>query len=198
MHRKEKTHSAQGLITGAAFVESSNLLVLCGYTSLLHPFFWLCYDFKDQDFFSGNKRKITVSLPFHQVEGIATSDGLKYYVSNESFVLQPAANNPQKLHIFDLKGLLGGYIAGIHAQQTDSYTEKIEVYPNPAETMITVRIPVHLRPSAYKLFDQSAKVLREGTLTEEFSFIDLNQIMPGSYTLWIESNGKESVQIVRL
>ncbi|MCK4751426.1 MAG: hypothetical protein KAT15_30425 [Bacteroidales bacterium] len=195
--RKTDSYGIQGLITGAAFVDSSNLIVLCGYTSLLHPFLWLFYDFRGYDFFSGNKRRITVSLPFHQVEGIATRDGLKYYLSNESFILQPAANNPQKLHIFDLRGLLEDYIARITSSGTDSIPEEIEVYPNPAGSYITVRIPVHLRPTGYKILDLSAKVVLEGKLTEEISVIEMNQIMPGSYTLWIERDGKKSVQIMK-
>lgn len=105
-------YNVQGLITGAACLEKEKLLVLCGYTILLQPFLYLFYDYKDQDFFSGNKRKISINLPFHQVEGIATKDGLKYYISNEYFN-QSSIVVPQKLHLLDLTKYLNNYLNNI-------------------------------------------------------------------------------------
>lgn len=96
----------KGLITGATFLEQKKLIVLCGYSKKLKPFVYLLYDFKANDFFSGNKRKIKLKLPFHQIEGITTNDGLHYYVSNENFTRKPIISVPQQLHIFDLSSLL--------------------------------------------------------------------------------------------
>ena len=79
------SYNVEGLITGATYFEDKKLVVLTGYSTLLQPFLFLLYDFQPFDFFSGNKRKITVDLPFHQVEGIATEDGLMYFISNENF-----------------------------------------------------------------------------------------------------------------
>lgn len=110
--RRKTTYNVQGLVTGATYLEPERLVVLCGYTGLLQPFLFLLYDFQGHDFFSGHKRRITVSLPFHQIEGIATHNGLRYYATNESFVMEPVANYPQKLHIFDLSLLLEEYMAG--------------------------------------------------------------------------------------
>ena len=94
--------NARGLITGASYNESMNLLVLCGYSSVMQPFFYLLYDFRDKQFFSGNKRRIELLLPLHQVEAVASRDGLFYYVTNESFALSSELINEQKLHLFDL------------------------------------------------------------------------------------------------
>jgi hypothetical protein len=38
-------------------------------------------------FLSGNKGKVKMALPFHQVE--ATQDALSYYLTNENFVRKP-------------------------------------------------------------------------------------------------------------
>ncbi|PWA07449.1 T9SS C-terminal target domain-containing protein [Flavobacterium psychrotolerans] len=111
------TFDVKGLITGATFVEDKKLVVLCGYNMKLHPFVWLLYDFKTNDFFSGNKRKIKLRLPFHQIEGIATSDGLHYYLSNENFSRKPIVSSPQKLHLFHLGNFLKPYLAGQKAQK---------------------------------------------------------------------------------
>lgn len=110
--QKRANFNIQGLVTGATLMESERLLVLCGYTGILTPFIYLFYDYPDDDFFSGNTRLVNLSIPFLQVEGITTRDGLIFYLSNESFVLQPATNTPQQLHRFDLSNLLGEYLEG--------------------------------------------------------------------------------------
>ncbi|OXA84948.1 hypothetical protein [Flavobacterium hercynium] len=96
------TLNTKGLVTGASYLASQKRLVLCGYTKIGKPFLYLLYDFKDNDFFSGNKRRIDLQLPFHQIEGITTTDGIHYYLSNESLVRKPILNVPQKLHWIDL------------------------------------------------------------------------------------------------
>lgn len=108
--QKKASHDLQGLVTGATLLESEHLLVLCGYTGILQPFLYLLYDYSEEDFFSGNKRRVNLLFPFLQVEGITTVDGLIYYLSNESFVLEPATNMPQKLHRIDLSALLAEYL----------------------------------------------------------------------------------------
>jgi hypothetical protein len=110
--RKRASFDIQGLVTGATLLEQERLLVLCGYSGILQPFIYLLYDYPEDDFFSGNKRKVNISLPFLQAEGIATADGLIYYLSNESFVLEPATNTPQQIHRLDLGGLLETYLEG--------------------------------------------------------------------------------------
>jgi len=101
----KETIDTQGLITGAAYLESKKRIVLCGYSKKGKTFLYLLYDFKNQDFLKGNQRKINLKLPFHQIEGIATKDGLHYYLTNESLVRKPVLNVPQQMHYFDLSSL---------------------------------------------------------------------------------------------
>lgn len=107
------THNVKGLITGATYLKNQKLIALCGYSKKLKPFIYLLYDFEDNDFFLGNRRKIKLKLPFHQIEGIATNDGLHYYLTNESFINKPIVSNPQKLHLFDLTTFLKQYLEGL-------------------------------------------------------------------------------------
>jgi len=111
--QKQSTFDIQGLVSGATFLESKQLLVLCGYTSILQPFVYLMYDFPANDFFSGNKRRVNISIPFFQVEGIASLDGLTYYLSNESFVREPVINTLQQVHILELNSYLEEYLNGV-------------------------------------------------------------------------------------
>lgn len=106
----KETINTEGLITGAAYLEPKKLIVLCGYTKKGKSFLYLLYDFKDYGFLSGNKRKINLKLPFHQIEGIATKDGLHYYLTNESLIRKPILNVPQQIHYFDLSPLLNSYL----------------------------------------------------------------------------------------
>ncbi|WP_416442199.1 T9SS C-terminal target domain-containing protein [Leeuwenhoekiella sp. A16] len=96
------TFPINGLVTGATYVKAKNILLLCGYSKSLEPFIYICSQFKN-NVFSGNKRKIKLALPFHQVEGITSLDGKRIYVSNESLVKKPFANIPAQMHVFDLK-----------------------------------------------------------------------------------------------
>ncbi|TFH22549.1 MAG: T9SS C-terminal target domain-containing protein [Bacteroidia bacterium] len=104
--QKLNSFDIQGLVSGATFLESKQLLVLCGYSGILQPFLYLMYDFPAYDFFSGNKRRVNISIPFLQVEGIASMDGLTYYLSNESYVKEPVTNTLQQLHILELNSYL--------------------------------------------------------------------------------------------
>lgn len=104
------TLDTQGLVTGATYLEPEKIIVLCGYSKVGKPFLYLLYDYKNTDFLSGNKRRIDLKLPFHQIEGIATKDGLHYYLTNEALVRKPIINVIQQIHCFDLSLLLDSYL----------------------------------------------------------------------------------------
>jgi len=106
----KSTFDTKGLVTGATYLEDKKLIALCGYTKVGKSFLYLLYDFKNDDFLSVSKRRIDVKLPFHQVEGIATKDGLHYFITNESLVRKPLINNPQQIHYLDLSVALSSYL----------------------------------------------------------------------------------------
>ncbi|MGO3183006.1 MAG: T9SS C-terminal target domain-containing protein [Aequorivita sp.] len=100
------TFDIKGLVTGAVYKKDKGIIALSGYNNFLQPFVFLLYDFKDEDFFGGNKRKLDINLPFHQVEGITTEDSLIYYISNEKF---DTTDTTQELHTLDLTTYLEEY-----------------------------------------------------------------------------------------
>lgn len=77
---------SEGLITGADYLPGQQTLVLIGYTyKTWKPFVWLFYGFEQEDFLSGNKRKIDLlNLLTTQVEGIAFVDPWQVMISAES------------------------------------------------------------------------------------------------------------------
>jgi hypothetical protein len=102
----KETLDVQGLITGATTLPTKKGIVLCGYSKMLQPFVYLLYDYKNNDFSTGNKRKIKIALPFHQIEGIATEDGLLFYLTNEATAKKPFIDTPQQIHSVDLSPYL--------------------------------------------------------------------------------------------
>ncbi|KAF2517336.1 T9SS C-terminal target domain-containing protein [Flavobacterium foetidum] len=104
------TLDTKGLVTGAVYFEDKKLIVLCGYSKTGKSFLYLLYDFKDFDFTSGNKRKIDLKLPFHQIEGITSKDGLHFFITNEALIRKPVINTPQQIHYLDLSSVLGLYL----------------------------------------------------------------------------------------
>ena len=106
----KESYNVKGLITAATFLAEKKLLVLAGYSKSLSPFIYLFYDYNNSNFFSGNKRKIKIALPFHQMEGISTLDGLHYFLTNENFARKRIINVPQQLHQFDLSAFLANYL----------------------------------------------------------------------------------------
>lgn len=103
--------NVNGLITGGVLLEDKKCIVLCGYSKKLQPFLYLLYDYKNADFFSGNKRKIKLAMPFYQIEGIATENGLHFYLTNENFQRKPFISVKQQLHKVDLSTYLKAYIS---------------------------------------------------------------------------------------
>lgn len=103
--------NVNGLITGGVILEDKKIIALCGYSKNLQPFLYLLYDYNENEFFSGNKRKIKLALPFHQIEGIATKDGLQYYLTNEKFQRKPFISVTQQLHFVDLSTYLKSYLS---------------------------------------------------------------------------------------
>lgn len=99
------SHNVGGLVTGADYDEENRVVVLCGYTTLLQPFILLLYDYGGNRFFSGNKRKIALQLPFHQVEAVAGAGTYIYYLTNEEF-RRNGFSTPARFHRIDLSKFL--------------------------------------------------------------------------------------------
>lgn len=116
----KSVYNVRGLITGAVYLEPQRLIALCGYNKILEPFIFLLYDFQGIDFFGGNKRKISVELPYHQVEAITTTDGLKYFITNENFTQPEIVTVPQALNILDLQQYLGTYLSASSSRTSSS------------------------------------------------------------------------------
>ncbi len=194
--KKRSTYNVEGLVTGATYLESERLTVLCGYNPILEPFFYLLYDFRNSDFFSGNKRKLSVSLPFHQIEGIATTNGLKYFATNEylSFL-----SIPQKLHVFNLSAYLDQYLQSVTSVELE--TEEKEdyiVYPVPTDNYIYVSRKTESYETEYTLINMWGQLALAGMLNGEENRINLTDLPSGIYYLKIGSPAGKNFKVIKI
>ncbi len=103
--RKVSACQVDGLITGADISADGNMLILCGYSALIQPFFYVLVDpsgrgFENGDLFGGSVKRIPLALPYHQVEGIAIKSAEEIFFSNEYLRLGSWIEVPQQVHLF--------------------------------------------------------------------------------------------------
>lgn len=188
------TLNVQGLITGATQLEEKGLVALCGYNNQLQPFLYLLYDYPNRQLFRGNKRKININLPFHQIEGVATSDGLNYFLANEGFSNPPLINTPQKLHFFNLSAYLYHYLyptltADIHLPEKEN---QLIIYPNPSNNRSINLKTRSMNKQAFKIFNSHGEQCMQGRITENQMTLNLSSLADGNYFLKLENGSKYS------
>ncbi len=177
----------QGLITGASMLQGQQLVVLCGYSKSLQPFIYLLYDFEGLRYFSGNKRKINMNLPFHQVEGITTNNGLDVYVSNEQ--LKQVITITPKIHRLDLRAFLSAYLGSTRRLIFEDPFNSFKVHASGAA--LYVSRPKGNPEDFWQITDQGGRILDSGFTNGPVSEIPIQQLKAGLYYLRI-GKGKEA------
>lgn len=191
------TYNVDGLITGAACIENKKLIVLIGYSTLLQPFFYLLYDFNANDFFSGNKRKVNISAPFHQTEGIATTDGLHYFVSNERFIQAPFVNVQPKLGYYDLSAFLENYLSETELGSQTNSKDAVMLYPNPTDGTLHIVLRDDTLSTGFEITDMAGKTVMKGILRSKDSIIDISALQDGVYMFSIDMYKGKAWRLVK-
>src|SRR5690606_18900614 len=185
-----------GLITGATYLQNRRILVLSGYDPILRPFVYLLYDFYGDNFFSANRRRIQLPLQFHQIEGITTTDGMRFWLTNER-LSQGFLTVPAKLHLLDLTPQLSYYINNVSLDLNDPLRERLfAVFPNPADQTLTIRIRSGMLGARYLLFSPTGQNVMEGLLTDINTRIDVSALADGIYHLQIGDSRQNNVSVV--
>jgi len=186
-----------GLITGAIFLESKRLVILSGYSKQLAPFIYLLYDFQPCRFFSGNKRKVDISLPFHQIEGVSTTDGIHLHCTNE-YLKFSSIENFQQFHTFNLESLLGSYLnTGIVTAEAPPGST-LRLYPNPSSDWLTLDLPKNGTKQKYQIINPLGTVILSGVVDESKPVIEIQRLPQGSYLLRMEGNPGDYAKFIKL
>jgi hypothetical protein len=193
--KPRSSFNVNGLITGSVYFEEERIIVLSGYSKRLKPFIYLLYDFKGSDFFSGNKRKIDVLLPYHQIEGITTTNGIKYFITNEYFSMSPFIKTTQKIHLLDLSPFLGDYL-NLPVPHPDAENNFI-ISPVPAREFVTIQSLTDLLPADYILINLSGQIVKTGRLNSENSTVNISGLNSGIYFMRIGEERRHSYKIVK-
>lgn len=78
-----------GLVTGACYLPDQRCLVLLGYSMLVKPFVYLVDGFDDERFDQGLHRRTALANPVAtQTEGIASLDGIHFFLTHETLDLR--------------------------------------------------------------------------------------------------------------
>lgn len=181
------SYDVQGLVTGATYLKDKRLLVLCGYSTFVQPFLYLFYDFQGHDFFGGNKRKMQVNIPLHQVEAITTSDGLFYYLTNEA-LLTTFVTIDQKLHTFDLTDYLGHYLADDAVDVVEGEAGGLRIYPNPFRDMLVMETTNVPPGTTYRVVDINGREWLAGKTSSEVTRVHLGELTRGIYWLILDAS----------
>ena len=193
--KRRSSWDVNGLITGAVYLEDQRIIVLSGYSERLKPFLYLLYDYDGSDFISGNKRKIEVLLPYHQIEGIATTNGIKYFITNEYFSTEPLIKTRQKIHLFDLRAFLGNYL-GLPFIRPDEENNFI-ISPVPANDYVMIQGLADLLPADFILINMTGQIVMTGEFNSESSTLNISGLNPGIYFMRIGEEKRHSYKIIK-
>ena len=154
------------------------------------------YDFNDFHFFNGDKRKISLNLPFHQVEGITTDDGLTYYISNENFT-HPPITVSQKLNKIDMTNYLGVYLNNQSVNVNELKKSNIVLSPNPVNDLMSVSITSDCLGQTHSIMDVSGCVVLKGVLNKQVTEINLEKLSKGCYSFILNNQNDRVKKIIK-
>lgn len=196
--RRRATYDADGLITGATYLPEYRLVALCGYefdmanySSLFHPFIVLLYDFQEDNFFSGNKRRLDLEYStWAQVEAIASHNALDFYITNERFTTtlsDVTIDLPAMLRRLDLRDYLLPYLTGTgYTTIQPPAAEDFLIYPNPATDRIHLDCPSDFYGAEYMIFNVQGQKVMGGVLNDNTIMLKDHTIPAGIYFLVLQ------------
>lgn len=189
------TFNVNGLITGATYVQEARILALCGYTNMLLPFVYIMYDFQGDDFFGGNKRRLSLQGNFLQTEGIATEDGLNYYISNEHFSRAGLINVPAQVFTLDLSPYLQQYLG--NEALKDSFGNGLVIAPVPGKYTVMLKSPDRFIGSTYVIVDNMGKTVGRGYIDGPQTEIDISSFAVGTYAVRVTGKANGNVRLIK-
>lgn len=184
--------STAGMVTGLSYQPERGLLVLVGYNTICRPFVYLMTHVVGSHFSQADCERIQLSNPFGtQIESIATTDGLHYYLTSE-YLNQSVITRQPTLFELDLSEQIASYLGTDAAALSSEKTACL--VPNPTSEIITI---VNVLPRQVEVYDLSGRMV---LLVEQTDKIDLTPLPKGNYMvmLTLPDGRLERHTIVRL
>jgi hypothetical protein len=187
--QRKSEYAVNGLVTSACYLPEYQQIVLCGYSELLQPFIVLLYDYQGNDFFSGNKRKMSLNLAFHQVEAITHRGAFHFFLTNE-YISQYGISFAAKFHKLDLSE----YLAPIAPDAlTENESMTFEIYPNPADDVLFFD-GLQSVSGRYEIYNELGQLVQKGQWENGMDGIRLTLIPSGIYFIRVNVDGINKVK----
>lgn len=166
----------EGMVTGASIDKNSGNISLLAYIDnelgIYNSFIYMLWDYTDNGFFSGNKRRIDIGSMFTlgQTEGIVMNAGHRGFITSEE--INNIITIPPMLFSYDFYDYLTNEQVGLVDHKTHA---KPTLYPNPVEDKLYSKIN-----GVYEIYGWPSGVkFKEGIYNGKG--IDLNLLAPGMY-----------------
>jgi hypothetical protein len=186
---------ANGLITGATFNQVDSVILLTGYTRVLTPIMWMFWDFRGGSVFNGNKRKININLPLHQIEAAEWISGNDYLITNEAF--ESLGNVPAAMFRVNTDAWISTQPTGF----SNSSTEKLlNLFPNPAIDSVTlIWTPEQNEPVHIRIFQTDGRLVRniEQHPNTGKVILDIKDLSPGTYWVFVREKAELKAKFIR-
>jgi hypothetical protein len=185
------TYNVGGMVTGADYDIATNKIVLIGYEGhKLNSFLFTLDGFKGNNFFTGNKEKITIGNNYTawQTEGVCFANSEHIFISCES-----TSSITASLYSYDLSQLA-------ITTAPESVIPKLKCFPNPAKNYLEIQNDEVMQEIIlYNINGQRVcnMILNQSSYCLKFDEINLPT---GLYLLEIHSSGiivKQKVEINR-
>jgi hypothetical protein len=165
-----------GLITGSTFNRATNKIYLIGYNILLQPFIWVIEDFDKENIFSGNTDQIYLaSLGPEQAEAITHIGANRYFIASESFRIASFSDDAQLISFISLDPVLSS---------TEEKSLNMTLYPIPSEGALHLELE---ESQHAHILDEKGRRIQQVELNSGRNNIDLSQLSPGMYYLYLEN-----------
>jgi len=184
MAKIESSWNVDGLITDACISPSKNAVVLLGYKNY-QPFLWLLFDYRSNQFFTGNKRRIDMpSILLFQTEAA-------YFQNNSTLIFSSEKSPAMPNRLFKLN--TSQWTGNLNFIKNENEPDKVFVYPNPCRDEFSINIPEYAKGQYFlKLSDSNGKTVlflkNVDFNKKKTEKIKLKNINPGVYLIHLQSD----------
>ena len=180
-------YDISGLVTGATFNKSSNVMMLLGYSPQLQPFIVRIVEPSAGLIFNGTEEKLDLGIGFSQVEGIGYSDFRTYFISSERFQSNfPSITLAPQLYRFKDKDVVSENeeLPVINPADLDKAANELIIYRTFGSKVLQYDLNSNAPLFGLAIFDITGKRVRHtpGNLVENNS-IDLSGLGSAVYYL---------------
>jgi len=124
-----ESFNVRGLITGADYSIEKNAVVLIGYENFV-PFMWVIWDFNDDNFFEGHKKRVD----FANISG-AQTEGICFINKDEVIISCEKSYYPPQLYQLNIETIIADL------DEFEKFSPfKIVISPNPSKQKVNIAI----------------------------------------------------------